>query len=243
MESAQLNIVIYNEDNSIFLNNPIIITNEEVIVVTIYIVNITENKIWKTRMSLSLQSGAVIDVTGSTILSKYIINDLQIFSHSLGTYDITEATLYSDLSNIGRTCYSCHFIRGAIVKGCLISLISSTYSTKISLMCSPVCSSTVIGCTYDIPTGIYNMYVYDIEEEGTLSDDWAISSSNITIIGLEPTDTSLKMTSPVSHYVSMVTVFSTTCPVLTSPVSMVTTRSCDCMTISTFVIDISMYVI
>ena len=228
MESAQLNVVIYNEDNSIFLNNPIIITNEEVIVVTIYIVNITENKIWKTRMTLSLPSGAVIDVTESTVLSKYIINDLQI---------------YNDLSNIGRTCYSCHFIRGAIVKGCLISLTSSTYSTNISLMCSPVCISTVIGCTYDIPTNIYNIYVYDIEEEGTLSDDWAISSTNITIIGLEPTDTSLKMTSPVSHYVSMVTVFPTTCPVLTSLVSMVTTRSCDCMPISTFVINISMYVI
>ena len=41
-------------------------------------------------------------------------------------------------------------------------------------MCSPVCSNTVIGCTYDIPSGIYNMYVYDIEEEDTLSDDWAI---------------------------------------------------------------------
>ena len=53
-------------------------------------------------------------------------------------------------------------------------------------MCSPVCSSTVIGCTYDIPTGIYNMYVYDIEEEDTLSDDWAISFTNITITGLEP---------------------------------------------------------
>ena len=97
------------------------------------------------------------------------------------------ATLYNDLSNIDRICYSCHFIRGAIVKGCLISLTSSTYSTNISLMCSPVCSSTVIGCTYDIPTGIYNMYVYDIEGEGRLSDDWAISSTNITITGLEPT--------------------------------------------------------
>ena len=32
-------------------------------------------------MSLSLPSGAVIDVTESTVLSKYIINDLQIFSH------------------------------------------------------------------------------------------------------------------------------------------------------------------
>ena len=77
MESAQLNVVIYNEDNSsIFLNNPVIITDEGVIVVTIYIVNITENKIWKTRMTLSLPSGAVIDVTESTVLSKYIINDL-----------------------------------------------------------------------------------------------------------------------------------------------------------------------
>ena len=97
-------------------------------------------------------------VTESTVLSKYIINNLQIFSHSLGTYGITEATLYNDLSNIGRICYSCHFIRGAIVNGCLISLTSSTYSTNISLMCSPVCNSTVIGCTYDIPTTIYNIY-------------------------------------------------------------------------------------
>ena len=48
-------------------------------------------------------------------------------------------------------------------------------------MRSPVCSSTVIGCTYDLPSGIYNMYVYDIEEEDTLSDDWVISSTNITI--------------------------------------------------------------
>ena len=56
--------------------------------------------------------------------------------HSLGTYDIIEANLYNDLSNIGRICYSCHFIRGAIVKGCLISLTSSTYSINISLSCS-----------------------------------------------------------------------------------------------------------
>ena len=74
-------------------------------------------------------------------------------------------------------------------------------------MCSPVCSSTVIGCTYDLPSGIYNMYVYDIEEEGRLSDDWAISSTNITITGLEPTYTSLcQMTSSVSGSVSMVKV-------------------------------------
>ena len=98
--------------------------------------NIAANKIWKTTMTSSLPSGALIDVTESTVLSKYIINDLQIFS-----------------------------------KGCLISLISSTYSTNISLMCSPLCSSTVIRCTYDIPSGIYNMYVYDIEEEDTLSDE------------------------------------------------------------------------
>ena len=72
-------------------------------------------------------------------------------------------------------------------------------------MCSPVCSSTVIGCTYDIPSGIYNMCVYDIEEEDTLSDDWAISSTNITITGLEPTYPSLEMTCH-SRPVSRITV-------------------------------------
>ena len=136
---------------------------------------------------------------------------------TIGTYDITGATLYNDLSNIGRTCYSCHFIRGAIVKGCLISLTSSTYRTNISLMCSPVCSSTVIGCTYDIPSGIYNMYAYDIEKEDTLSDDWAISSTNITITGLEPTCPSFEVICPVSTCpLSMVTITSKTCDCLTS---------------------------
>ena len=208
MESAQLNVVISNEYNSsIFLNNPIIITDEGVIVATVYITNITENKIWKTTMTLSLPSGVVIDVIDSMVLSKYIINDLQIFSRSLGTYDITEANLYNDLSNIGRICYSCHFITGAIVKGCLISLTSSTYTSNISLMCSPVCTGTVIGCTYDIPTGVYNIYVYDIKEEGTILDHWAISSINITITGLEPTYTSLEMTNSISKCpVSMVTI-------------------------------------
>ena len=35
--------------------------------------------------------------------------------HLLGTYDVTEAILYNDLSNIGRICCSCHFIRAVIV--------------------------------------------------------------------------------------------------------------------------------
>ena len=52
------------------------------------------------------------------------------------------------------------------------------------------------------------MYVYDIEEEGTLSDEWAISSTNITIIGLEPTYPSLEMTS-TSCSVSVTAVITT----------------------------------
>ena len=91
-------------------------------------------------------------------------------------------------------------------------------------MCSLVCNSTVNGCTYDIPTGIYNMYVYDIEEEDTLSDEWAISSSNITITGLGPTYTSFEITCPISCYVSIVTVFPTACPISTSPVSSLTSK-------------------
>ena len=84
-------------------------------------------------------------------------------------------------------------------------------------MCSAVCSSTVIGCTYDIPTGIYNMYVYDIEEEDTLSDHWAISSTNITITGLDSTYSSLEIICPVStHTVSIVTITTGTCDHLTS---------------------------
>ena len=125
-------------------------------------------------MTLSLPSGAVIDVTESTVLSKYITKDLQIRD---------------------------------IVKGCLIALASSTYSTDISLMCSPVCTSTVIGCTYDIPTGIYNMYVYDIEKEDILSDEWAISSTNITITALEPTYSYLyEVINFISSLVTIVTI-------------------------------------
>ena len=44
------------------------------------------------------------------------------------------------------------------------------------------------------------MYVYDIEEEDTLSDDWAISSTNITITGLEPNYPFLGLCSVYIHY-------------------------------------------
>ena len=79
-------------------------------------------------------------------------------------------------------------------------LMNQTLIT-VSLICSPVCSSAVIGCTYDLPSGICNMYVYDIEEEGRLSDDWAISSTNITITA---TYSSFEMTFPELYYAFMV---------------------------------------
>ena len=76
------------------------------------------------------------------------------------------------------------------------------------------------------------MYVYDIEEEDTLSDDWAISSTNISITGLQPTFPSLDIICPVSCYFSIVTIFPTTCPASTCSVSMVTitTGTYDCLT-------------
>ena len=45
------------------------------------------------------------------------------------------------------------------------------------------------------------MYVYDIEEEGRLSDYWVISSNNITITGSEPIYLSLETTCPISSSV------------------------------------------
>ena len=55
--------------------------------------------------------------------------------------------------------------------GCHISLISSTYSSNISLMCSPVCSSTVIGCTYDLPSDImictFNVVFTEVRDSST----------------------------------------------------------------------------
>ena len=61
------------------------------------------------------------------------------------------------------------------------------------------------------------MYVYDIEEEGTLSDHWAISSTDITITGLEPTYSSFVVTNSISTcLVYMVTITTGTCDCLAS---------------------------
>ena len=69
MKSAQINVFIFNEDNS-FLNNSIVITNEGAVVPAVLMLNITENKIWKIAMTLSFLSGIVISVSESTILSE-----------------------------------------------------------------------------------------------------------------------------------------------------------------------------
>ena len=78
------------------------------------------------------------------------------------------------------------------------------------------------------------MYVYDIEEEDTLSDDWATSSHNITITGLEQTYSSLELTNSISEptYPSITNTFNGTYPLLKSfPDSMVTVirETCDCL--------------
>ena len=69
MKSAQINVFIFNEDNS-FLNNSIVITDEGAVVPAVLMLNITENKIWKIAMTLSFLSGIVISVSESTILSE-----------------------------------------------------------------------------------------------------------------------------------------------------------------------------
>ena len=73
--------------------------------------------------------------------------------------------------NPGSICIICYFINGATELGCQLDIIQNIsvilYSVKFLRV--SLTSSTSSGCV-DIVTGLYDLYVYDIESDNVLND-------------------------------------------------------------------------
>ena len=71
--------------------------------------------------------------------------------------------------NLGSICIICYFINGATELGCLINLLQNDIIIlEKQFLRSPITSSTSSGCV-DIVTGLYDLYVYDIESDNSFN--------------------------------------------------------------------------
>ena len=87
--------------------------------------------------------------------------------------------------NLGSICIICNFINGATELGCQVNIIqnNSNILYSVKFLRSPITSSTSSGCV-DIVTGLYDLYVYDIESDN--SSDIVIVHKKENILIIEP---------------------------------------------------------
>ena len=71
--------------------------------------------------------------------------------------------------NPGSLCITCQFITGATELGCLINLLQNDIVIfEKQFLRSSLIASTSGGCV-DIVTGLYDLYIYDIESDNSLN--------------------------------------------------------------------------
>ena len=118
------------------------------------------------EVTLSNRDGAFNKITGVNF-SKYK-NKLLLLLSIIATFGVQNVIV-----NIhsGSICIICQFINGTTELGCQLDIIqnNSNILYSVKFLRSPITSSTSSGCV-DIITGIYALYVYDIESDNVLND-------------------------------------------------------------------------
>ena len=114
-----------------------------------------------------------------------------ILLYDIGTYDVTNATAYTNGNSI---CVECVFSYAPSAKSCYVSVIGMTSMNKTFVKNSPS-DLTVQGCIDNLPAGNYTVYVYDVEIDIPLTSILpAIILRDIVIILPSNTNESLIVT-------------------------------------------------
>ena len=108
-------------------------------------------------------------------------------THDIQSFDITN-------TNGGNVCVVCRFSANTTAVGCEIKLLRINISILSEKFYRDV--NIAEGCISNITTGYYDLYVYDVEKDNTLSPLPAIIKNNIFIY--EQTATQMATTTAIS---------------------------------------------
>ena len=125
---------------------------------------------------------------------------LLLSSSIIATHGIQNVTVNI---NPGSICIICYFINGATELGCLINLLQNDIIIlEKQFLRSPITASTSTGCV-NIVTGLYDLYVYDIENDNSSDNVVVYKEQNILVIESSSTQV---ITSTISVLLSTITV-------------------------------------
>ena len=85
--------------------------------------------------------------------------NILILLYDIGTYDVINATAYSNGNSL---CVECRFLSSPSAESCYVSVIGVTSMNK-TFVKNSLSDLTIQGCIDNLPAGNYTAYVYDVE--------------------------------------------------------------------------------
>ena len=168
--------------------------------------DLPDKKKWLISFSLVYNSGLYINVSQPTEFSKLIYTVLSYVYETclLATFDVQNGSLEVIDSTVGEVCFTCHFVTGSQSQGCYVeynSLIIDYYSGNITIVRTPVDTSTASKCVTGIYTSNYTVTFFDLDDNNNIFiEEYAVKISHQHVDGLSsptlsiPTSTSSNIT-------------------------------------------------
>ena len=105
---------------------------------------------------------------------------IQFIIVSLATFNVQQTTLFTN--NSASICVQCTFADNSPAKGCHVNVIAVSNNATTSIDITTRDNNTRIeGCLSDISSGVYNITIYDIKSDGSISATPVTVYHNITV--------------------------------------------------------------
>ena len=98
---------------------------------------------------------------------------------SLATFNVQRTTLFTN--NSASICVQCTFADNSPAKGCHVIAVSNNATTSIDITIQDINNTRIEGCLSDISSGVYNITIYDIKSDGSISATPVTVYHNITV--------------------------------------------------------------
>ena len=131
----------------------------------------------------------------------YSINYSIMYKSSIATYDVQSIDI---TSTSGEVCVVCRFSINTIAVGCEIELLNNNITQTVRFIIDV--NNIAEGCISNIITGYYDLYVYDVENDNTLSQLPAIIKNQVFVDEQTTTTTTITSSTTTVTTVRLITV-------------------------------------
>ena len=140
--------------------------------------------------------------------------------YSIATYDVQSIDI---TSTSGEVCVVCRFSTNTIAVGCELQIFQNNIMILPAERFNRDVNNIAVGCISNIITGYYDLYVYDVENDNTLSQLPAIIKNDV-FVDEQTTTTTTTTTITTTTTGSIITV-STISTTMTTTVTTGTTTT------------------